>query len=134
MKIGQASRRSGFSPDTLRYYDKIGLLPRIGRDAGGRREYDQHDLERLAFIQRAKSVDFSLDEIRALLRFRAAPQAARADVLNLTQAKLAEIECKLADLQHLRNELTLLTNLCRAESGDSCPILERLDAGEARRS
>lgn len=129
MRIGEVAHRSGFSPDTLRYYDKIGLMPRISRGAGGRREYGEADLERLAFIQRAKSVDFSLDDIRALLRLRSAPRGARPEVLHLTQAKLTEIERKLTDLTQLRSELTRLTGLCCSASGESCPILERLDAG-----
>lgn len=126
MKIGEAARRSGFSPDTLRYYDKIRLLPRVGRDAGGRREYDEADLQRLAFIQRAKNVDFSLEDIRILLGLRVAPRQAKGATLKLTQNKLAEIERKLKDLEHLRNELTLLTRLCRTSRGDACPILEKL--------
>ena len=129
MKIGEAARRSGFSPDTLRYYDKIGLMPRVGRDAGRRRDYVESDIDRLAFIQRAKSVDFSLEDIRILLRLRAAPSAARQEVLHLTQAKLAEIERKLADLAQLKGELTRLTGACCAMGGPSCPILEQLNAG-----
>lgn len=133
MKIGEIARRSGFSPDTLRYYDKIGLMPRIDRDAGGRREYGEDDLERLGFIRRAKSVDFSLEDIRVLLRFRAAPRGAKREVRYLTQAKLTEIERKLADLTHLRDELTRLTDRCRSASGGACPILDELGADQAAR-
>lgn len=133
MRIGEVARRSGFSPDTLRYYDKIGLMPRIVRGAGGRREYGEADLERLAFIQRAKSVDFSLDDIRALLRLRSAPHGARPEVLHLTHAKLTEIERKLTDLTQLRSELTRLTDRCQSVSGGACPILDELGADRAAR-
>lgn len=128
MKIGEAARRSGYTSDTLRYYEKIGLLPRIGRDSGGRRDYDQTDLDRLSFIRRAQNVNFSLEEIRALLGFRSNPRPAQKEVLELTQTKLAEIDRKLRDLAHLKTELALLTNSCRASSGETCPILETLGA------
>lgn len=134
MKIGEASRRSGFSPETLRYYDKIGLLDAVGRDAAGRRSYDVNDLEQLMFIHRAKSVGFSLDDIRALLRLRSASVPARRQVLALTQAKLVEIERKISDLTEFRDELTRLSDLCCSGKGDSCPILEQLTPAGRNRS
>lgn len=130
MKIGEVSRRSGFSPETLRYYDKIGLLDAVGRDAAGRRDYDGHDIEQLMFIRRAKSAGFSLDDIRVLLRLRSAPNEARRQVLGLTQAKLAEIEHKISSLTAFKDELTRLSHLCCSDGGDSCPILSQLSDTE----
>jgi len=113
----------GISADTLRYYEKIGLLPPVQRTASGMRRYLPKDISNLRFIQRAKTMNFSLDEISRLLMMRQDPQNARSEVRQLTYAKLTEIESHLQDLSILKNELTLLVNLCRS-TDDGCPILE----------
>lgn len=124
--IGQLAVRGSVSVDTLRYYEKIGVLPRARRDAGGRRRYGESDLGRLRFVQRAQQMNFSLAEIRELQRLREHPQGARPDVRRLTADKLAAVEIRLKSLRVLRNELRLLLNLC-AGSDRSCPILESLE-------
>ena len=116
----------GLSIDTLRYYERIGLLPRIVRDSGGRRIYDDEDLARLRFIQRVKRMGFSLAEIAALLEFRSTPLAAKGEVRALTEHKLAEIESHLREVENLRDELRNLLARCQRETG-CCPIVERLD-------
>lgn len=130
LSIGEVSEQSGLSHDTLRYYEKIGLLRRVSRDEGGRRRYDDSDLSRLAFIQRAQAVNFSLQEIGDLLRFRDNPVGAKPDVLALTQHKYREVVCQLDQLERLRTELDLLLNLCRKEQGEACPIIESLDVSK----
>lgn len=124
--IGQLAARSAVSADTLRYYEKIGLLPRAPRDTGGRRRYGDQDLARLRFIRRARSIDFSLTEIRVLLELREHPKAARVDARRLTAQKLAAVEAHLKSLRLLRNELRFLIDRCEgAQQG--CPILDSLD-------
>lgn len=130
--IGDVCRHSGLSHDTLRYYEKIGLLPRIARDPGGRRCYDDKDLSRLAFIQRAQAVNFTLDEIRNLLRFRDNPVGAKPEVLALTQRKYQQVLGQLDQLEHLKSELSLLLNLCRSGSGETCPIIEGFSESSLR--
>ncbi len=125
-QIGELSKRLGLSADTLRYYEKIRLLPRVARNGAGQRLYGEKDISRLKFIQRAQRMNFSLAEIGQLLEMRENPQKARAKVRKLTQKKLADIAQHLDDLTTLRNELQLLVNLCRgAEEG--CPIIEGID-------
>ena len=124
-RIGEAASQLGLSPDTLRYYERIGLLPKVGRN-GGARVYDDRDLSRLHFVRRAQAMDFSLAEIAALLRMREQPQRARQGVRTLTVKKLAEVEHRLKELNHLRRELRLLVNLC-AGNGKTCPIIRRID-------
>lgn len=124
--IGETAQRTGLSVDTLRYYEKIGLLPRIARDAGGRRQYEPRDLSRLRFIQRAQRCDFSLDEIRQLLEFKGCRDAARSEVAQLTEHKLQEIRQRMADLDQLGRELERLLELCRG-SDQGCPIIDGLD-------
>lgn len=125
-RIGDVTRLIGLSADTLRYYEKINLLRAVGRSASGIRAYDERDLSRLRFIQRAKAMNFSLDEIAQLLEMREDPQHARNDVRELTHRKLEEVEGHMEELDTLRKELTLLINLCRG-TGAGCPIIEDLD-------
>jgi len=127
-RIGDVTRLLGISADTLRYYEKIRLLPAISRTESGIREYCERDLSRLRFIRRAQKMQFSLKEIGALLNMRENPQTARDEVRLLTQGKLGEIEEHLNDLQFLRNELQLLLNICAA-SETGCPIIESIDEG-----
>ena len=126
-KIGDVTQQLGISADTLRYYEKIGLLPPIYRAASGIRAYAERDLSRLRFIQRAKSMNFSLQEIGQLLEMREDPQHARDDVRKLTHRKLSEVEDHMKQLGTLRQELTLLINMCQGvEAG--CPIIDDLES------
>ena len=124
--IGEVTRLTGLSADTLRYYEKIGLLPRVERNASGLRRYNDKDLSRLRFIRRAQTMDFSLAEIAVLLAMRESPQRARRQARELTQRKLGEIEARLAEMETLRNELKLLINLC-SSSKKKCPIFVKMD-------
>jgi MerR family copper efflux transcriptional regulator len=130
-KIGETTEALGLSADTLRYYEKIGLLPPVHRH-NGVRFYSPKDVSRLKFIKRAQKMGFSLEEIGQLLSFRDNPQKAKPQVRQLADVKLTDIRDRVAELTHLQNELTLLLNLCGA-SPDGCPILESL-ASEADQS
>jgi len=125
-RIGDVTKRTGLTADTLRYYEKIKLLPRVSRNASGIREYDDKDISRLKFIQRAQKMNFSLAEISDLLKMRENPQKVRNDVRQLTASKLIEVDEHLKTLTTLRDELQLLLNLCQG-SEDGCPIIEGLD-------
>lgn len=128
LRIGEVAKALSVTVDTLRYYEKCGLVPRVARDAGRSRVYTEKDISRLKFIRRAQQMNFSLAEIRQLLELREDPQHVRAEVSELAARKLSDIEQQLDDLTTLRNELTLLLNLCRS-ADEGCPILERLDEG-----
>lgn len=125
-RIGEVSCLTGLSADTLRYYEKIHLLRTVSRSASGNRAYDDHDLSRLRFIQRAKAMNFSLEEIARLMEMREDPQRARDEVRELTHRKLDKVESHMKELDILRKELTLLLNLCRSSEA-GCPIIEDLD-------
>lgn len=128
-RIGEVTQQLGLSADTLRYYEKIKLLPRISRNESGIREYDDKDISRLKFIQRAQKMNFSLAEISDLLKMRESPQKVRDEVRQLTADKLMEVDDHLQSLSTLRNELQLLLNLCRG-SEEGCPIIEGLNEDE----
>jgi len=128
-RIGQVTEILGLSPDTLRYYEKLGLLPRVTRTSSGVRSYSERDISRLRFIRRAQQMNFSLAEIAELLKMRTDPQGARNEVRQLTAAKLVQVKTRLEDLNILRKELQLLLNLCRT-SAKGCPIIEDMDKAE----
>ncbi len=125
-QIGDVTKRLNISADTLRYYEKIRLVPPISRGSSGLRNYGAKDVSRLKFIKRAQRMGFSLKDIGHLLDFREAPQQAKPEVRELAGEKLADIEEHLLELKTLRDELKLLVNLC-ATSEDGCPIIEGLD-------
>ena len=126
-KIGEVTKKTNMSADTLRYYEKYGLITGISRNVSGIRQYTDMDISRLKFIKRAQHMNFSLNEIKDLLIMREDPQHAKDSVRQLTADKLKHIESQLAELSTLRNELQLLLNLCRG-SKDGCPIIEGIDA------
>ncbi|GMR17867.1 MAG: Cu(I)-responsive transcriptional regulator [Gammaproteobacteria bacterium] len=125
-KIGAVTKQTGLSADTLRYYEKFGLLPNISRNESGFRLYNDKDISRLKFIKRAQHMNFTLEEIRHLIVMRENPQKAKDNVRQLTADKLKDLETKVAELTLLRNELQLLLNLCRGDE-NGCPIIEGME-------
>jgi DNA-binding transcriptional MerR regulator len=108
-RIGELSRHLGLSADTLRYYEKIRLLPPVARNSSGLRVYDDKDKSRLKFIRRAQRMNFTLAEIGLLLEMRENPQKARSEARALMQKKLQEVEAQVEELVTLRTEMRLLT-------------------------
>lgn len=125
-RIGTVAKQLKISIDTLRYYEKIDLLAPINRNSGGIRCYDVSDIASIQFIQRAKMMNFTLDEIKALLKMRKNPGLMREDVRELTQQKLDIIERQISELDILRQELQLLIGSC-ACSQQGCPIIEKIE-------
>ena len=130
-KIGEVTKLTGLSADTLRYYEKLGVLSGVSRNAAGVRLYSDKNISTLKFIRRAQQMNFSLLEIKALISMRQNPQHARNSVRQLMADKLKHIEVQLEDLTMLRNEMRLLLNLCHASEG-GCPIIEGMDADKKR--
>lgn len=124
--IGELSRRSECNIETIRYYERIGLLPKARRD-GKFRRYDGEDVARLRFIRRARQLGFTLDEIRGLLRLAAAggPDA-RVEARSLAAAHVADIRSKIADLQSMESVLTDAICECEAGRQTRCPLIEVL--------
>ena len=130
MRIGELSKETGFQVEILRYYEKQGLLAPVARAASGYREYDQSSLKQLRFIQQAKSVGFSLNEISELLTLRVDPdQHSCGEVKTIAEQKLQQIESKILELEKMRNALHVITEACCGgeEPATSCTILSALD-------
>ena len=131
--IGQVAERTGLSIDTLRYYERIGLLPGVERSNGQRRFNESH-IQRIQFIQRAQNMDFSLKEIGQLLMFRESAEASKIEVREMASEKLKEIQERLEVLLTLQRELTELVDECRNSDSGPCPIIQSLDQPQQGRS
>src|SRR5690242_19301659 len=110
--IGAAAEALGLSQDTLRYYEKIGLIPRAAKSRGGHRLYSEHDLARLRFVQRAQGVGFSLVEIKKLLRLRANPEGCTQAIRDMALQKCNELERQRVELEAMKRELGALLEQC----------------------
>ena len=127
MNIGAASKQSGLPAKTIRYYEDIGLL-RAGRRENGYRVYEESDIHKLRFLQRARGLGFSVEDCRQLLSLYENRNRASSDVKALAQARLDEMDRKLAELQSLRDSLGHLIEACRGDDRPDCPILNDLAA------
>jgi MerR family transcriptional regulator, mercuric resistance operon regulatory protein len=125
--IGELSRQSECNVETIRYYERIGLLPKPRRQGGRFRRYGADDVARLRFIRRARQLGFTLGDVRTLLHLAAVPgEPLRAEARQLAAAHVAEVRAKIADLQAMERVLTGAICDCDAGRGPSCPIIEVL--------
>ena len=130
LTIGRLAREAGINLETVRYYERRGLLPKPPRSASGYRLFPADAAPRLRFIRRAQELGFSLMEIRELLALRVSPRTTSAEIRKRTEAKIADIDHKIKSLESMRKSLRKLTNSCAGCGPISeCPILESL-AGE----
>ena len=126
--VGQVARRAGVGIETVRFYERHGLLDEPERRESGYRQYGDPDVAVLRFIRRAKRLGFTLKEIKALLALRLDGSATRSDVRAQAAAKVADIGAKIRDLQRMRDALSVLTAACHGDGpATGCPILEALD-------
>ncbi len=131
LTIGRLAREAGVNLETVRYYERRGLLPRPPRSASGYRIFPAEAARHLRFIRRARELGFSLGEIRELLSLRVAPAAKGADVRRRAQAKITGIEAKIRSLESMKKTLRELTKACSGCGPlRDCAILESLDAEE----
>lgn len=125
MTIKEAARRSGLPAKTIRYYEQIGLI-HPARGQNGYRRFRDSDLHRLAFLARARSLGFSIEDCRALLALWEDRSRASGDVKRLAESHLAQISAKIAELQAMQAALAPLVSDCAGDDRPDCPILEGL--------
>ena len=134
MNIGAAARQSGVSAKTIRYYESVGLIAPADRTAGGYRVYDRRDVETLRFVQQARSLGFSVEEVSSLLALWQDRQRSSAEVKALARRRVEEIDRKIAELTEMRATLTHLMERCHGDERPDCPILTGLaGSGKAER-
>ena len=127
MKIGELAKRTGVGIDTVRYYEKQGLLPAPQRLASGYRSYGHDDAARLRFVRRAKALGFTLVEIRELLALSSQRDEDMAGMKAAAIEKLADVETKLTELERIRSGLQALVASCPGHGAlQQCPILNAL--------
>ena len=127
MKIGEVARLAGVNVQTLRYYERRGLIPEPTRSAGNYRVYPDVTVTRVRFIKRAQSLGFELEEVRDLLQLHDAPNRAPLKVRALAKSKLENIEQKMAELSRMRDVLRQLITECKQRKRNRCcPILDAL--------
>ena len=127
MSIGEAASQSGVPPKTIRYYEEIGLIAPAERMENRYRAYDEKDIQTLRFIQRARSLGFSLKEVEKLLALYRDRRRASKDVKRLALAHVAELDHKIAELKAIRNTIADLAERCQGNQRPECPILEELE-------
>ena len=124
--IGAASERSGCTIETIRYYERIGLVPKPPRNASRYRVYAPGDVERLVFIRRARELGFTLGEIRDLLRLAADVANPCAAVREVAAGHLADIRTKIADLRRMEQQLAKAVRRCAPGEQAGCPVIDAL--------
>ena len=126
LSIGALSRRTGVNIETIRFYERIGILAKPPRSAAGHRIYSQAQLMRLGFVRRSRELGFSLDEVRRLLKLVDGGRYTCAEVKTITLDHLAEIRRKIADLRRLERTLAAVAGKCRGDKVPECPVIEAL--------
>ena len=131
LTIGKLAGRGGVSVQTIRYYERSGLLPKPSRAASGYRLYAHDAVRRLTFIKEAQRLGFSLGEIQDLLSLRMQSGTTCADIRQQARQKIVAVDKKIEDLQRIKSALTKLAAACRGNGPTSdCPILEALESGK----
>ena len=134
LTIGKVARRAGVGVETVRFYEREGLIAEPARGASGYRQYPEATVSRLRFIRRAKELGFSLREVRKLLSLRVDPTRSSAEVKAQAQAKITDIEQKIRTLRRMKDTLVDLTDACDGcVPMSDCPILGALEAHDVDR-
>ena len=126
LPIGELSRRTGVNIETIRYYERIGVMPNPLRTEGGHRAYNEPQLKRLAFIKKSRELGFSLEEIRALLHLVDAGTYTCSEVHEMTMEHLERVRQKISDLRRLERVLKAMAADCSRGDVPECPIIDAL--------
>ena len=124
--IGDISRKTGVNIETVRYYERIGIMPEPNRTEGGNRQYNHEQLKRLHFVKRSRELGFNLEEVRALLKLVDRKDFTCGEVHSMTVDHLATVKRKLADLRRLEKVLNSMASECSQGEVPNCPIIDEL--------
>ena len=127
MRIGEAADRLGVNPKTIRYYESVGLIPQPPRTAGGYRDYEETDVDRIRFVKTARRLDLTLDEIGEVLAFADRRQAPCGHVRAVVGRKVGELDDRISEMTRLRDELLEILRTAPVAIGGErviCPLIE----------
>lgn len=129
LTIGKLAAASGVNLETIRYYERIGLMPAPDRTEGGHRLYEDHHRRRLTFVRRGRELGFSLNEVRTLLELAQPQRRACGDVQTVAAGHLEDVRAKIADLVRLEALLSDTVRRCEGQAdAPACPVLDLLEA------
>jgi MerR family mercuric resistance operon transcriptional regulator len=128
LSIGKLSRLTGVNIETIRYYERIGIMPVPPRTQSGQRVYAEDHLKRLTFVRRSRELGFSLDEVRALLGLVGRHTLTCAEIRDMARDHIAHIQERVKDLKKLERVLTDLVDRCHGKNVPECPLLDTLNA------
>ena len=133
MRIGELANVTNSDVDTIRYYEKIGILPKPARTEGNYRHYSDQHADRLRFVRHCRTLDMTLDEIRVLLQFRDTPESNCGEVNHLLDEHIGHVTARIASLMELEKELRKLRRHCRkVQKTKDCGILAEIGRGATR--
>ncbi|MGC1443534.1 MAG: helix-turn-helix domain-containing protein [Burkholderiaceae bacterium] len=124
--IGEVARRSGVHIETIRYYERAGVVPKPGRTEGGQRQYSADQLNRLIFVRRSRELGFSLDEVRAMVELVDNDKITCGQIHELTIRHLKSVREKLADLKKMERALKTMAGQCSQGDAPDCAIIDTL--------
>lgn len=131
LNIGQAAKQSGVSAKMIRHYESLGLLPVVHRTDAGYRQYGASEVHTLSFIRRGRALGFSMAEIAELLKLWQNKQRASADVKQIAQTHVADLDRRIAEMTAMRDTLQNLAQCCQGNARPDCPILMGLAGADA---
>jgi Hg(II)-responsive transcriptional regulator len=128
LTTGQLAKKAEVNVETVRYYERRGLIPKTHRRESGYREYSEETVKQIQFIKHAKELGFSLNEILELLSLKVDPETPCYEVRKRARSKISDIETKIATLKKMKKALTKLTDACSGKGPASkCPILDAIE-------
>ena len=126
ISIGELSKRSGVKITTVRYYERVGLMTKPERSAGGQRMYREDDVKRISFIRHSRHLGFSLDAVREMLQLQTAPATNCSTANDIAETQLALVRQRIAQLKSLEKELERIASVCGGGAVADCKVIEAL--------
>ncbi|NOX32415.1 MAG: Hg(II)-responsive transcriptional regulator [Deltaproteobacteria bacterium] len=133
LSIGELAKKVNVNKETIRYYERKGLIPEPPRNDSGYRQYSEIEVKRIEFIKRTQSLGFSLKEIKDLLMLKVEPQTTCKDIQEIVKLKISDIDHKITDLMLIKKTLNKLAGRCTGQGPASeCPILDELEENKPK--
>lgn len=126
MNIGQAAAQSGVSAKMVRYYESLGLLPKVARTQAGYRQYGEREVHTLRFIKHSRQLGFGMAEVAELLKLWQNRKRSSADVKRIALAHVADLDRRMREMAEMKHTLERLAQCCQGDSRPDCPILDEL--------